>query len=111
VPNGAVISVRGAASAAALLHLPETAINPLVNAPGDTTTPFGTRHAVVFVQTASSEAPRHEPRRVVAGASDGARTEIVSGLKPGETVKLVSVVRFREKQASDEAKMRQGGDQ
>jgi hypothetical protein len=69
------------------------------------------RQAVVFVQTATSDAPRLEPRRVIAGASDGVRTEIMSGLKLGESVKVVSIVRFREKQAIDEANMRSGRQQ
>jgi len=111
VPTGAVVSVRGAASAAALLHLPEEAANRVASASTDSTTPFGTREAVVFVQTATSDASRLEPRRVIAGASDGVRTEITSGLKPGESVKVVSIVRFREKQAIDEANMRSGRQQ
>jgi HlyD family secretion protein len=87
-PNGAASSARtggqGAADASADTH------------PG-----------MVFVKTVSGV----EPRRVVLGMSDWEYTEVVSGLKPGDTVVLASAAKLQQQQQAqaDQMKQRAGG--
>ena len=52
------------------------------------------RPAVVFVQGAAGP----EPRLVMLGLNDWDRSEVVSGLEPGERVVLMSVARLRQQQ-------------
>ena len=104
VPTGAVVGVADAPSAASLVRVPQSALNA-ANAAAPATLPSGGQHAVVFVQGAAGV----EARRVVMGISDWEHTEILSGLKPGEKVMLVSVLRMRKEQA-DQGPNPFGGD-
>jgi HlyD family secretion protein len=94
VPTGAVVALPDAASAATLVRVPQSAINA-ANASAPKSFPAGAQPAFVFVQGAAGA----EPRRVTIGVSDWEHTEIVSGLKPGEKVMLVSVLRVRAEQS------------
>jgi HlyD family secretion protein len=93
VPTGAVVAVADAPSAASLARVPQGALNA-ANAAAPETLPAGAQHAVLFVQGAAGV----EPRRVVVGVSDWEHTEVLSGLKAGEKVMLLSVLRMRAEQ-------------
>jgi HlyD family secretion protein len=62
-----------------------------------------TRPAVVFVDT--EDGP--EPRMVQLGLNDWDRTEVVSGLEPGEEVILISVAQMRQEQEEMMNRIRQ----
>jgi HlyD family secretion protein len=105
VPTGAVVGVADAAGAASLLRVPQRELNA-ANAAAPQSAPAGAQHAVVFVQAGATL----EPRRVLIGISDWENTEILSGLKAGDTVKLVSVARMRAEQAEQGPNPFGGGD-
>jgi HlyD family secretion protein len=96
VPSGAVVSVDDASAAATLLGVSQAALGSALAA----TSPAagrGLEPAVVFVRGAQGPAAR----RVSRGISDWESTEIVSGLRAGEKVMLVSVARMRKEQADE----------
>jgi hypothetical protein len=62
-----------------------------------------TRPAVVFVPTANGP----EPRQVVLGYSDLDFTEVISGLKAGDQVYLVTAARLLQQQRETTERMRE----
>jgi HlyD family secretion protein len=115
VPNGAVSSMRDAASTASALGIDPSALRaqrPSGGArgsrPGSGGAPAaGTQSAVVFVK--GPDGP--EPRRVVLGMSDWSYTEVESGLRAGDTVYEVTGAQLQAQQTQmqDNIRQRAGG--
>lgn len=123
VPNGAVVSLREAPSAGAVLGLkeadvrsklaaarqsrqsPEQEQEPEQGGPaGPAVDPTaGARPGVVFVQGAQGP----EPKVVLVGLSDWDHTEVVRGLEPGSEVYLISVARLQQQQEQFSSRMRE----
>lgn len=113
VPNGAVVSLREAPSAGAVLGLKDSDIRSKLSAhrpsrqkeePGGEADPAAeARPGVVFVQGAQGP----EPRVVVVGLSDWDYTEVVRGLEPGTEVYLISVARLQQQQEQFSSRMRE----
>lgn len=61
------------------------------------------RPALVFVETPQGP----QPRRVVLGLSNWDDTEVVSGLKEGEKVRIISVARLQQQQEQFASRIRQ----
>ncbi len=130
VPNGAVVSLREAPSAGAVLGLEEADVRSKLaalrqsrqgqgqgrgqeqgprerpdaggaGAPVDPTA--GARPGVVFVQGAQGP----EPKVVLVGLSDWDYTEVVRGLEPGSEVYLISVARLQQQQEQFSSRMRE----
>ena len=118
VPNGAVVSLREAPSAGAVLGLKDTDVRAKLaaarqqrggrekekgGAEGAVDPAAGARPGVVFVQGAQGP----EPKVVLVGLSDWDYTEVVRGLKPGEEVYLISVARLQQQQEQFSSRMRE----
>jgi len=116
VPNGAVVSLREAPSAGAVLGLKEADVRQSLAAlrqERDKKREAGTadagdrggdaRPGVVFVQGAKGP----EPKVVVLGLSDWDFTEVVRGLEPGKEVYLISVARLQQQQEQFTSRMRE----
>ncbi|HKH46885.1 MAG TPA: efflux RND transporter periplasmic adaptor subunit, partial [Thermoanaerobaculia bacterium] len=121
VPNGAVVSLREAPTAGAVLGLkeadvrsrlaalrqrrgPEGPRGPRPNRGGPAVDPTaGARPGVVFVHGANGP----EPRVVILGLSDWDYTEVVGGLKPGTDVYMISVARLQQQQEQFSSRMRE----
>jgi HlyD family secretion protein len=109
VPNGAVVSLREAPSAGAVLGLKEADIRSKLAAKRqqrpDTAvdSTAGARPGVVFVQGAQGP----EPKVVLVGLSDWDYTEVVRGLEPGSEVYLISVARLQQQQEQFSSRMRE----
>ena len=127
VPSTAVTTLREAGTAAAALGLDADSVRASLRPAGaaagagagrgarreggersaQATAPGGNRPGVVFVDGARGP----EPRRVTLGLSDWEYTEVVSGIKPGETVYVVAGAQLQQKQqdAADRMRQRAGG--
>lgn len=128
VPNGAVVSMREAPTAGAVLGLKEADVRsrlaalrqrpegrrgdgPRAERPqgerggaGPAVDPTaGARPGVVFVQGANGP----EPRVVILGLSDWDYTEVVGGLEPGTSVYMISVARLQQQQEQFSSRMRE----
>lgn len=126
VPNGAVVGVRDAGTAAEALGLDAEAVRASLRPAGAATgaaagaSPRGergnraagqgggaagaTRPGVLFVEGAGGPVAR----RVVLGVSDWEYTEVVGGgVKPGERVRLMSATRLKQEQEQMSERMRQ----
>jgi HlyD family secretion protein len=125
VPNGAVVSLREAPSAGAVLGLKEADVRSKLAAlrqarqspeqeqepepeqrgpAGPAVDPTaGARPGVVFVQ--GTQGP--EPKVVLVGLSDWDHTEVVRGLEPGSEVYLISVARLQQQQEQFSSRMRE----
>jgi HlyD family secretion protein len=117
VPNGAVVSLREAPSAGAVLGLEDADIRSKLAAArqqrqgkdgprGERERPdagSGARPGVVFVQGAQGP----EPKVVLVGLSDWDYTEVVRGLEPGSEVYLISVARLQQQQEQFSSRMRE----
>lgn len=114
VPNGAVVSIREAPTAGAVLGLKDADVRSKLaalrqqrpegrgGAPAVDPT-AGARPGVVFVQGANGP----EPKVVMLGLSDWDHTEIVRGLEPGTEVYLISVARLQQQQEQFSSRMRE----
>lgn len=105
VPNGAVVTMRDAPSAGAVLGLDEEEVrSSLAKLRGDRAESMGdTRPGVVFVK--GPKGP--EPKAVLFGLSDWDNTEVVRGLDPGAEVYLISVARLQQQQEQFSNRMRE----
>jgi HlyD family secretion protein len=130
VPNGAVVSMRDAPSAGAVLGLEEQAVRASLaklrqeregrqgagpaggGGPGLDRGERGeraggsrgdVRPGVVFVKGAKGP----EPKMVLFGLSDWDNTEVVRGLEPGTEVYLISVARLQQQQEQFSNRMRE----
>ncbi|MET0397766.1 MAG: efflux RND transporter periplasmic adaptor subunit [Longimicrobiaceae bacterium] len=122
VPNGAVVGVRDAGTAAEALGLDAEAVQASLRPAGAAAgaSPRGergqrsggggggaagaTRPGVLFVEGAAGPVAR----RVVLGVSDWEYTEVVGGgVKPGERVRLMSATRLKQEQEQMSERMRQ----
>ena len=113
VPNGAVVSLREAPSAGAVLGLKDSEIRAKLAAmrqarskeggQGDADPAAESRPGVVFVQGAQGP----EPKVVLVGFSDWDYTEVVRGLEPGAEVYLISVARLQQQQDQFSSRMRE----
>ena len=127
VPNGAVVSLREAPSAGAVLGLKEADVRSKLAAlrqqregqggpggprrerpePGGAEAAVdpseGARPGVVFVQGAQGP----EPKVVLVGLSDWDYTEVVRGLETGSEVYLISVARLQQQQEQFSSRMRE----
>jgi HlyD family secretion protein len=120
VPNGAVVTMRDAPSAGAVLGLEEQEVRASLaklrqdresrrggrdggaGAPGGGR-PGDVRPGVVFVK--GPKGP--EPKTVLLGLSDWDNTEVVRGLEPGAEVYLISVARLQQQQEQFSNRMRE----
>lgn len=122
VPNAAVVSVREAVDVGTALGVSEDAIREVVGGPGAGMGPGGRMAAASEVSDNGARGPRPErpseraadgrtpgivflqsadepePRRVMLGVSDWERTEVLSGLEPGDRVLRVSIARVLQAQ-------------
>lgn len=121
VPNGAVVTMRDAPSAGAVLGLDEREVRSSLDKlrqdradrrgdagdVGDTGRPSeamgDARPGVVFVKGAKGP----EPKAVLFGLSDWDNTEVVKGLEPGTEVYLISVARLQQQQDQFSSRMRE----
>jgi HlyD family secretion protein len=123
VPNGAVVGVRDAGTAAEALGLDAEAVQaslrPAGAAGAANATPGSergrraggqgggaagaTRPGVLFVEGAKGP----EARRVTLGVSDWEYTEVLGGVKPGDKVRLMSATRLKQEQEQMTERMRQ----
>ena len=109
VPNGAVVSLREAPSAGAVLGLKDADVRKSLAALRPEREAKGARGegderpGVVFVQGAQGP----EPKTVVLGLSDWDFTEVVRGLEPGKEVYLISVARLQQQQDQFTSRMRE----
>jgi HlyD family secretion protein len=128
VPNGAVVSLREAPTAGAVLGLKEADVRARLAAlrqerqggpregrgPREGERPAersgaavdptaGARPGVVFVQGAQGP----EPKVVLLGLSDWDYTEVVRGLEPGADVYMISVARLQQQQDQFSSRMRE----
>lgn len=127
VPNGAVVSLREAPSAGAVLGLKDSDVRAKLAAsrqqregqggaggprrerpePGGAEAAVdpasGARPGVVFVQGAQGP----EPKVVLVGLSDWDYTEVVRGLEAGSEVYLISVARLQQQQEQFSSRMRE----
>jgi HlyD family secretion protein len=117
VPNGAVVSIREAPSAGAVLGLKDADVRSKLAAArqqrqgqggprGERERPDSgseARPGVVFVQGAQGP----EPKVVLVGLSDWDYTEVVRGLEPGSEVYLISVARLQQQQEQFSSRMRE----
>ncbi len=117
VPNGAVVSIRDAPTAGAVLGLEEQAVRASLSKArqeregrqgGGGPRPEGGSHGdvrpgVVFVKGAKGP----EPKTVLLGLSDWDNTEVVRGLDPGAEVYLISVARLQQQQEQFSNRMRE----
>lgn len=123
VPNGAVVTVRDAPSAGAVLGLDEQEVRSSLDKlrqdrePRRGSRPAGgpgradgagdamgdARPGVVFVR--GPKGP--EPKAVLFGLSDWDNTEVVRGLEPGTEVYLISVARLQQQQDQYSSRMRE----
>jgi HlyD family secretion protein len=130
IPNGAVVAMRDAASAASALGLDPDAVRASLRAGRNGGRPgaggsagqggrWGSgggsgaggamgatganRPALVFVETPQGP----QPRRVILGLSNWDDTEVVSGLQEGEKVRIISVARLQQQQEQFASRIRQ----
>lgn len=116
VPTGAVTTIREAGTAAAALGLdPETVRASLRPAGGQrsaaggaarsggSAASSGTTRGIVFVRTAAGP----EPRGVTLGLSDWENVEVLSGVKAGEEVYVLSGALVQQQQTENAERMRQ----
>jgi HlyD family secretion protein len=114
VPNGAVVSMRDAPTAGAVLGLEEQAVRASLAKLRQGARPAGgggrehggggdVRPGVVFVKGAKGP----EPKAVLLGLSDWDNTEVVRGLDPGTEVYLISVARLQQQQEQFSTRMRE----
>jgi HlyD family secretion protein len=125
VPNGAVVSMRDAPAAGAVLGLEEQQVRAELaqlreqrqarrggerrggadraGAQGGGFSSGGARPGVVFVKGAK----RPEVKAVLLGLSDWDNTEVVRGLEPGTEVYLISVARLQQQQEQFSSRMRE----
>lgn len=112
VPNGAVVTLRDAASAGAVLGLDEQELRSSLDklrpgrggeAGGERPAMGDARPGVVFVKGAKGP----EPKAVLFGLSDWDNTEVVRGLDPGTEVYLISVARLQQQQEQFSNRMRE----
>jgi HlyD family secretion protein len=110
VPNGAVVTMRDAPSAGAVLGLDDKEVRSSLaklrqgreehrgmGGTGDA------RPGIVFVKGAKGP----EPKAVMFGLSDWDNTEVVRGLDPGAEVYLISVARLQQQQEQFSNRMRE----
>jgi HlyD family secretion protein len=127
VPNAAVVSLREAPAAGAVLGLKDSDIRASLAAlrpqrpegrgpreaggrgaqeagAGEAVDPVGgARPGIVFVEGAKGP----EPKLVLFGLSDWDYTEVVRGLEPGTEVYLISVARLQQQQEQFSSRMRE----
>lgn len=117
VPNGAVVTLRDAPSAGAVLGLDEQEVRASLDklrqnrqdarperAAGEGRPERGdARPGIVFVKGANGP----EPKSVMFGLSDWDYTEVVRGLDPGAEVYLISVARLQQQQEQYSNRMRE----
>ena len=122
VPNGAVVTMRDAPSAGAVLGLDEKEVRssldklrqdrgeprgPRPERAADNTGGMGdaadARPGIVFVKGAKGP----EPKAVLFGLSDWDNTEVVRGLDAGAEVYLISVARLQQQQEQFSNRMRE----
>lgn len=110
IPNGAVVTMRDAPSAGAVLGLDEkevrSSLDRLRQGREERRSMGGTgdaRPGIVFVKGAKGP----EPKAVMFGLSDWDNTEVVRGLDAGAEVYLISVARLQQQQEQFSNRMRE----